>query len=93
MTFAPVATLIRLVVVGLNDNWPRPRTINSPRLRLGLLIVLGRGQLSLLIRQPPGGLMVNPTINPPAHKRINGLCIISQKYCPTPNYMLVATKN
>ena len=52
MAFAPVATLIRLVVVGLNDNWPRPRTINSPRLRLGLLIVLRRGQLSLLIALP-----------------------------------------
>ena len=57
MTFAPVATLIRLVVVGLNDNWPRPRTINSPRLRLGLLIVLGRGQLSLLIALVVAGLM------------------------------------
>ena len=28
------------------DNWPRPRTINSPRRSRGLLIVRGRGQLS-----------------------------------------------
>ena len=88
-----VVALFAPLVAALKNNCPRPRAINSPRLRLGLLIALGLGELFLLIRQPPGGLMVNPTINPPAHKRINGLCIISQKYCLTPNYMLVATKN
>ena len=33
----------------LKDNYIRPRAINSPRLRLGLLIALGLGELSLLI--------------------------------------------
>ena len=41
---------------GLNDNSPRPRAINSPRLRLGLLIALGRGELSIN-PAAPGGFM------------------------------------